>query len=95
MKIKTIALFHPGNMGVTIGATAAIAAPKAWRYVGEMREIAATFEAAGLPAGFHNAAADICERLAPFKDRAEPPLAVSTVVDTLCAPPEKLRRSSR
>ena len=62
---------------------AAVAVPKAWRYAGEMREIAATFEAAGLPAGFHNAAADICERLAAFKDCTEPPPTVAAVVDRL------------
>ena len=50
-----------------------------------MREIAATFEAAGLPAGFHNAAADICERLAAFKGCTEPPPTVAAVVDTLRA----------
>ncbi len=42
--------------------------PKAWRFVGEMREIARSFEHAGLPGGFHEAAADIYERLAPYKD---------------------------
>ena len=62
---------------------AAVAAPKAWRYVGEMQEIAATFEAAGLPAGFHNAAADICERLASFKDCTDPPPTVAAVIDAL------------
>ena len=35
---------------------------KGWRWVGEMEEIAATFAAAGLPAGFHEAAADIFRR---------------------------------
>ncbi|OGQ77779.1 MAG: hypothetical protein A3F90_20320 [Deltaproteobacteria bacterium RIFCSPLOWO2_12_FULL_60_19] len=64
---------------------AAVAVPKAWRYVGEMREIAATFEAAGLPAGFHDAAADICERLTAFKDRTVPPPTVAAVVDALRA----------
>src|ERR687891_2539318 len=64
---------------------AAVATPKAWRYVGEMREIAATFEAAGLPGGFHNAAADICERLASFKDCTDPPPTINAVVDTLRA----------
>jgi 3-hydroxyisobutyrate dehydrogenase-like beta-hydroxyacid dehydrogenase len=43
------------------------AAPKAWRWVGEMHEIAASFEAVGLPGGFHRAAADVYERLAAFK----------------------------
>jgi 3-hydroxyisobutyrate dehydrogenase-like beta-hydroxyacid dehydrogenase len=32
---------------------------KGWRWVGEMEEIAATFEAAGLPGGFHHAAAEV------------------------------------
>jgi 3-hydroxyisobutyrate dehydrogenase-like beta-hydroxyacid dehydrogenase len=32
---------------------------KCWRWVGEMEEIAATFEAAGLPGGFHRAAAEV------------------------------------
>ncbi len=43
-------------------------ASKAWRWVGEMEEIAATLEGAGLPAGFHRAAAEVYRRLADFKD---------------------------
>ncbi len=35
------------------------AAAKGWRWVAEMEEIAATFEASGAPAGFHRAAADV------------------------------------
>jgi 3-hydroxyisobutyrate dehydrogenase-like beta-hydroxyacid dehydrogenase len=35
---------------------------KGWRWVGEMEEIAATFETAGLPAGFHLAAAEVFRR---------------------------------
>jgi len=35
---------------------------KGWRWVGEMEEIAATFEAAGLPPGFHQAAAEVFRR---------------------------------
>ena len=46
---------------------------KAWRFVGEMEEIAATFEGAGLPGGFHAAAADVYRRLAGFKDAGETP----------------------
>jgi 3-hydroxyisobutyrate dehydrogenase-like beta-hydroxyacid dehydrogenase len=49
--------------------TAKGTAPKAWRFVGEMREIAATFEAAGLPGGFHAAAAEIYGALADLRDR--------------------------
>ena len=46
---------------------------KAWRFEGEMHEIAATFHAAGLPGGFHQAAAEVFRRLAGFKDHAAPP----------------------
>lgn len=48
-------------------------ARKAWRFVGEMDEIARAFAAAGLPTGFHEAAHDIYERLAVYKDAATPP----------------------
>jgi 3-hydroxyisobutyrate dehydrogenase-like beta-hydroxyacid dehydrogenase len=41
---------------------AGAAAAKGWRWVAEMEEIAASMTAAGLPAGFHHAAADIYDR---------------------------------
>ena len=44
------------------------AATKGWRWVGEMDQIAATFRSAGLPDGFHRAAADIYAR--PARDEA-------------------------
>ena len=40
---------------------------KAWRFAGEMEEIADTFRAAGMPGEFHAAAADVYRRLADFK----------------------------
>lgn len=43
-------------------------ARKAWRFVGEMEEIAATLAAVGLPDGFALAAAEVYRRLAPWKD---------------------------
>ena len=52
---------------------AAAAASKAWRWSGEMEEIAASFGAAGLPEGFHRAAAEVYRRLESFKNRATPP----------------------
>ena len=55
---------------------------KAWRFAGEMREIAATFEAARLPGGFHDAAADIYERLAAYKD-CDPAPALEEIIDTI------------
>jgi 3-hydroxyisobutyrate dehydrogenase-like beta-hydroxyacid dehydrogenase len=63
--------------------------PKAWRFAGEMDEIAATFRDAGLPSGFHDAAAEVFRRLAGFKDAAAPRLA--DVIDTLVAPSAELR----
>lgn len=38
------------------------AAAKGWRWIGEMNEIASTFSAAGLPPGFHEAAAEMFTR---------------------------------
>jgi 3-hydroxyisobutyrate dehydrogenase-like beta-hydroxyacid dehydrogenase len=43
---------------------------KGWRWVGEMNEIAETFAAAGLPDGFHRAAAEIYRR-SPHEDDDE------------------------
>ena len=62
---------------------AAVAVPKMWRYVGEMEEIAETFKAAGLPGGFHLAAAELCQRLAPFKDQTDPAPTLPGVVAVL------------
>ena len=55
---------------------------KAWRFAGEMDEIAVTFEAAGLPGGFHRAAGELYRALAPFKGRDEPP-ELGEVLSTL------------
>ena len=46
---------------------------KAWRFEGEMEEIASTLAEAGLPEGFHQAAAEIYHRMANFKDSQETP----------------------
>jgi len=46
---------------------------KAWRFAGEMAEIAATFREAGLPGEFHDAAQMIYQRLAGFKDAPATP----------------------
>jgi 3-hydroxyisobutyrate dehydrogenase-like beta-hydroxyacid dehydrogenase len=58
-------------------------AKKAWRFVGEMEEIAATFKEAGLPEGFHQAAADIYQRMAAYKDT--PPPSIADVAKELLA----------
>lgn len=46
---------------------------KAWRFVGEMEEIAATFRAAGLPDGFHDASAEIYRRMEGLEKQPEMP----------------------
>jgi hypothetical protein len=46
---------------------------KAWRFAGEMDEIAATFESADLHGGFHRSAGDVYRRLAGFKDAGNLP----------------------
>jgi 3-hydroxyisobutyrate dehydrogenase-like beta-hydroxyacid dehydrogenase len=43
-------------------AAARSAQKKGWRWIGEMEEIAETFNSAGLPDGFHRAAAEIYRR---------------------------------
>ncbi len=50
-------------------------APKAWRFVGEMHEIAHTFASFGLPDGFARAAADVYERMAGFKGTTDATIA--------------------
>ena len=62
---------------------ASSAATKGWRWVGEMEEIAASMAAAGLPRGFHEAAAEIFRR-SPRSEAAladEP--AVAMILDAL------------
>lgn len=68
-----------GGLAARSEGAARGSAPKAWRFVGEMNEIASAFEAAGLPSGFHLAAAEVFERLAPFKDCAVPPEVADAV----------------
>src|SRR6266568_4460489 len=56
-----------------------VQAGKAWRWIGEMQEIAASFEAVGLPGGFHLAAADLYRRLEGFKDGAAAPALAEVI----------------
>lgn len=64
------------------------AAPKAWRFAPEMKEIAATFEAEGLPGGFHQAAAEVYQRLAEFKNDDE--VQVADVIGKLAGTAAKV-----
>ena len=54
---------------------------KAWRFAGEMREIASTFADSGLPSGFHEGAAELYDRLAEFKDL--PPKETAELIEKL------------
>lgn len=74
------AISQPGTAERSV-ATAGSVGPKAWRFVGEMREIAATFAEAGLPDGFGLAAADLYGRLADLRDR--PDITLDDVLDRL------------
>lgn len=58
---------------------------KAWRFVGEMEEIAATFAAAGMPDGFHRAAAEVYRRLGEFKGAGSVP-DLEPVMEALMQP---------
>ena len=69
-----------------------VQARKAWRWVGEMEEIAASFRAAGLPGGFHDAAGDLYRRLEGFKGGDAPP-ALSQVTAMIRRSPR--RKSAR
>ena len=55
---------------------------KAWRFEGEMMEIADTLNEAGLPNEFHKAASDIYHRMANFKDAADIP-SLQEVIESL------------
>ncbi len=68
------------ELGTRLRRSAAGSAPKAWRWKGEMEEIAATMIEKGLPAGFHLASAETWRRLAEFKDQSPPP-ELETVLD--------------
>ena len=55
---------------------------KAWRFEGEMHEIASTFQAAGLPGGFHESAAEIYRRMGPARGASEA-LSLDEILDVL------------
>ncbi len=55
---------------------------KAWRQIGEMEEHAATFERVGVTGGFHRATADVCSRLASWKD-LDTPLVLQDLLDAI------------
>ncbi len=60
------ALSQPGLVSRSDKAASATAA-KAWRFVGEMEEIAKTMSASDLPSGFHQASAELYQLMADLK----------------------------
>jgi 3-hydroxyisobutyrate dehydrogenase-like beta-hydroxyacid dehydrogenase len=77
-------------LGQQSEGAAGAAAAKGWRWVAEMEEIAASMAAAGLPSGFHEAAADIFDRASraetPATRRpaaAEPPSTLDSIMSAL------------
>jgi len=94
-----IGLLHPGEMGAAVGrcltgrgytvlwASARSATAKGWRWIAEMEEIGASMAAAGLPDGFHQAAAEIFRRV-PRASAAVPgdQSVEEAVLAALCGP---------
>lgn len=82
-------LSQPGLPARSVSA-ARSAAGKGWRWGGEMDEIAASMAAAGLPAGFHEAAAEVYRRVAragPTEDNGQDDAAaLRAVLAALTAP---------
>ena len=70
------------NFGTQAGERVRNVTAKAWRFAGEMAEIAATFREAGMPGEFHAAAEIIYRRLAGFKDAPSTP-ALEEVLEKL------------
>jgi 3-hydroxyisobutyrate dehydrogenase-like beta-hydroxyacid dehydrogenase len=64
--------------------TASGTSRKAWRFVGEMEEIAKTFGEAGLPDNFHKAAAELYASMASLKDL--PPSSLEAVLEKILQP---------
>lgn len=90
--VKEWELTLPGLPGQSEGAVRG-STRKAWRFVGEMKEIAAAFKAVGLPDSFHRAAAELYRRLERYKDTDQPPsLAEATAVILQLSQCDKERR---
>ena len=58
-------------------------APKAWRFEGEMEEIAAAFSSANLPSGFHDSSAKIYRRLKHLKGALATDYKVNQMTDII------------
>lgn len=68
-------------------------ARKAWRFTGEMQEIAALFAQQGVPPEFFAGAAEIYARQRAFKDSSAP--TIEELLQTVAAKPEAHKQKSR
>jgi 3-hydroxyisobutyrate dehydrogenase-like beta-hydroxyacid dehydrogenase len=73
---------QPHLAGLSAGA-ARSGVSKGWRWVGEMEEIAQSMAGAGLPDGFHQAAAEIFRRCPRLPDAVAGPDLTATVLTAL------------
>jgi 3-hydroxyisobutyrate dehydrogenase-like beta-hydroxyacid dehydrogenase len=71
------------------------AVTKGWRWVGEMEEIAQSMDSAGLPDGFHQAAAEIYRRSPRLPAAATGPELTADVLDALTGSPARPLPASR
>jgi 3-hydroxyisobutyrate dehydrogenase-like beta-hydroxyacid dehydrogenase len=70
-----------------VARAARSAITKGWRWVGEMEEIAHTMAGAGLPDGFHQAAAEVYRRSPRLAGSAGPAAAIAAVLAALTGSP--------
>jgi len=82
------ALSQPG-LSAKLDSACTSSAPKAWRFTGEMQEIATALEDAGLSRFWFDGAADVYQRLSELKN--QPELDREAVIGTLL---QKLDRDS-
>jgi 3-hydroxyisobutyrate dehydrogenase-like beta-hydroxyacid dehydrogenase len=61
-----------GQLAERAGKGAGGVTSRAWRWIDEMQEISRTFEDAGVPGGFHAAAAEIFRRIECLRDEQDP-----------------------
>jgi 3-hydroxyisobutyrate dehydrogenase-like beta-hydroxyacid dehydrogenase/SAM-dependent methyltransferase len=83
---------QPGLRARSEGAVGSV--PKAWRFIGEMHEIACAFAAVGLPDGFGEAAAEVYRRLEAF---AHTDATLDKALDAVLAAPadDERRKANR
>ena len=69
----------PGFAAQRVEASTRVAYNKAWRFAGEMEEIAQTWEDVGVPNGFYTAAAEVYRRIGHLRESEDDP-SIETVL---------------